>query len=70
MHYTISYHVAQARIADLRRQTQRDSLARAVRGPGRRRHPGLRPWMLRRPGAVPGTVQAAQPAVAGDTSAG
>ena len=40
MHPTISYHLAQARIADLRHHAQRDTLARAVRGPSRR------PWVL------------------------
>ena len=31
MHPTISYHLAQARLADLRHQAQRDTLARAAR---------------------------------------
>jgi hypothetical protein len=70
MHYVISYHLAQARIAGLRYHAQRGTLARAVRGHGRRRRSGLRPWVLRRPRAVPGTVQAARPTVAGDTPAG
>ena len=39
MHDTISCHLAQARIADLRHHAQRDSLARAARRaqPGQRR---------------------------------
>jgi hypothetical protein len=39
--YTISYHLAQTRIADLHDQAQRDALARAAGQLGRR--PGLRP---------------------------
>ena len=66
MHPTIGYHLAQARIADLHHDAQRDALARAARGPGRRRRAGLRPWVLRRTRAVPGTAQAVQPAVAGE----
>ena len=31
MHPTLSYHLAQARIADLRHRAQRDTLARAAR---------------------------------------
>jgi len=69
MHHTISYHLAQARIAALRQHAQRGALARAAGRPGRRRRPGLRPWALRRPGAVPGIAQAAQPAAASDASA-
>jgi hypothetical protein len=40
MHPTLSYHLAQARTADLRHRAQRDTLARAARRqrPGRRRH--------------------------------
>jgi NTE family protein len=38
VHYAISYHLAQARIADLRRHAQQDILARAVR----RARPGQR----------------------------
>ena len=68
MHYAISYHLARARIADLRHDAQRDTMARAARGLGCRR-PGLRPWVLHRTGAEPGTAQAAQPAAAGDTPA-
>jgi hypothetical protein len=45
MHPTISYHLAQARIADLRHHAQRDTLARAVRTPSRRHRPGRRPWV-------------------------
>ena len=56
MHPTISYCLAQARIADLRRHAQRDTLARAARDPGRRCRPGLRPWVLRPTRAVPGTA--------------
>ena len=69
MHHTMSCHLAQARIADLRHHAQRDTLARTARGPGRRCRPGLRPWALRRTRAVPGPAQAARPAVAGDASA-
>ena len=38
MHPTLSYHLAQARTADLRHRAQRDTLARAARRarPGRR----------------------------------
>ena len=38
MHPTLSYHLVQARTADLRHRTQRDALARAARRtrPGRR----------------------------------
>jgi hypothetical protein len=38
MHPTLSYHLAQARTADLRRRAQRGTLARAARRarPGRR----------------------------------
>jgi len=37
MHPTLSYHLSQARTADLRRRAQRGTLARAARGarPGR-----------------------------------
>ena len=59
MHRTISYHLAQTRVADLRRHAQCDTLARAARGLGRHRCPGLRPCVPR----------AAQPGVAGGTSA-
>jgi hypothetical protein len=38
MHSTLSYQMAQARIADLRRQAQRDALARTARQ-SRPRHP-------------------------------
>jgi hypothetical protein len=69
MHHTISYHLAQARIADLYHHAQRDTLTRATRGPGRRGRPGLRPWALRRPRAVPRATQAAQPGAAGDAPA-
>ena len=56
MHPAISYELAQARIADLRRQAQRESLARAVAHvpssapqPGRKRIPvSLRLWPGRR----------------------
>jgi hypothetical protein len=68
MYQPMSYHLAQARIADLRHHAQRDTLARAARGPARRRRPGPRPWG-RRPQAVPGTPQAAQFAAAGDAAA-
>ena len=61
MYHPSSDHLAQARIADLRRQTQRDTLARTARGPGRRRH-----WVPGRTRAVPGTARSAQPAAAGD----
>ena len=39
MHPTISYHLAQAHAADLRRRAERDTLARAAR-PARRNQPG------------------------------
>jgi len=68
MYHPTSYHLAQARVADLRRYAQRDTLARAACGPVGRRRPGLRPW-VRRPRAVPGTPQAAQFAAAGDAAA-
>jgi hypothetical protein len=40
MHPTLSYHLAQARAADLRHRAQLDTLARAARRerPGRRGH--------------------------------
>jgi hypothetical protein len=47
MYYPSSYHLAQARVADLRRHAQRDTLARAARGPAGRRHRDLRSWMRR-----------------------
>jgi hypothetical protein len=66
MHHSINRHMAKARIADMRHHAQRDALALAARRSGRRRRPGLRPWVLRRTWAVPGTVQAAQPSAAGE----
>ena len=36
MDHTINHHLAQACIADLRHHAQRDTLARAARGPARR----------------------------------
>ena len=69
MHHAISYRLAQARIADLRRHAQRNTAARAARHPDRRRRSGLRPWVLGRTGAMPGAAQTAQPAVAGDAPA-
>jgi hypothetical protein len=66
MHPTISYQLAQARMADLRHQTQRATLTRAARGSGRRSRPGPRRWGLREIRAVPST---AQPAAAGDATA-
>lgn len=69
MHPTISYYLAQARIAGLVRHAQRDALARLARRIGRRRQAGVRPWVLRRTRAGPGSAQAGQPAVAGDASA-
>ena len=68
MYHPMSYHLAQAHIADLRHYTQRDTLARTARGPAGRRHPGLRLW-VRRPRAVLGTPEAAQFAAAGDAPA-
>jgi hypothetical protein len=65
MHHLISYHMARARIAGLRRHAQRDALARAARGAGRRRRAGLRPWAPGRPGAVPRAAPAARPGQAG-----
>ena len=67
MHHSISYHMAQARLARLCHQAQRDALARATRRLGRRRRPALRLRALRRTWAVPGTAQAVQPAAAGET---
>jgi hypothetical protein len=69
MHPAISYRLTQARTADLRHQAQRDALARAARGPGRRSRPGPRPWARRRIRAVPGPARAVQPAVAGSAPA-
>jgi hypothetical protein len=65
--YTISYHLAQGRVADLHGQAQRNTLARAACQLGRR--PARRARVLRRTRAVPGTTQAIQPAVAGDAPA-
>ena len=54
MYPTIGYHLAQARRADLQRQAQRDTLARAARRARRARtyqpgHPGpARPAAVRR----------------------
>ena len=62
MHHSISYHMAEARIAGLRHDTQRDTLARS----GRRRRLGPRLWAPRRIWAASRTAQAAQPAVAGE----
>jgi hypothetical protein len=45
MHPTIGYHLAQAQMADLQRQAQRDTLARAARRARRAR--------TRRPGHSP-----------------
>ena len=64
MHHTISYHLAQARIAGLRHHAQRDTLARAARSHRERRRPGMRPWMPCRTRAIPGTAEAVQGAVA------
>ena len=69
MHHAIRYQLAQARIADLRHHAQKNTAARAARHPGRRRRAGRRPWVLGRAGAMPGTAQAVQPAVAGDAHA-
>jgi hypothetical protein len=69
MHPTIGYYLAQARMAGLGRHAQRDALARLASRTGRRRQAGVRPWVLRRTRAVPGSAQAVQPAVAGDASA-
>jgi hypothetical protein len=65
--YTISYHLAQARLAELHDQAKRDTRARAVGQLGRR--PGLRLRVLRRTRAVPATTQAVHPAVAVDAPA-
>jgi hypothetical protein len=46
MHHTISYHMAQARIANLRHHAQLDTLARAASRLGRR------PRLLRRNGTA------------------
>ena len=66
MHHSISYHMANARIAGLRYHAERETLARATRRRGHRRRPGLRLWVLRRTWAASGTAQTAQPAVAGE----
>ena len=42
MHPTISYHLAQARIAELHDQARRDALARATRRERRSRRPPSR----------------------------
>jgi low temperature requirement protein LtrA len=55
MHHAISYHLAQARMADLRHRAPRDTQTRATSGPGQRHRSGLRPWVLRRTRAMPGT---------------
>jgi hypothetical protein len=65
---TISSYLAQTCTADLRHDAQPDTMARAARGLGCRR-PGLRPWVLHRTGAEPGSAQAARPTAAGDTPA-
>jgi hypothetical protein len=59
MHPMISYYQAQARLAGLRRDAQRDTLARSAGRLGRRCHPGRRPRGPRRTRAVPGTARAA-----------
>ena len=69
MHHIISYQLAHARMADLRHRAQRNAVAHAARHSGRRRRSGLRPWVLRRTGAVPSTARAVQPAAAGDAPA-
>jgi len=69
MHHNISWHLAQARVADLRHHAQRNTLARAARSHRRRRRPGLRAWTQRRTSTMPGTAQAAQGAVAYDAPA-
>jgi len=65
MYHTVCYDLAQARVAELRQRAQRDPLIRTARGPGRRRRSGLRPWMLRRDRALPGTAQPSRAAAAG-----
>ena len=42
MHHTITYHLIQARMADLRHHARRDTLARAARSRGQRRRDGRR----------------------------
>jgi hypothetical protein len=69
MHHTISYQLAQARMADLRHRVQSNALARAARKRGRRRRSGLRRWVQGRTGAMPGTAQSVQRAVANDAPA-
>ena len=64
MHHSISYHMAKARIADLRHHAQLHTLARASRRLGWRCRPGLRPRVPHRVRAD--TAQAVQPAVAGE----
>ena len=53
MHHTISYHMAQARITNLRHHAQLDSLARAASRLGRR------PRSLRRTRRMAGPAQVA-----------
>jgi len=65
--YTVSYRLAQARVADLHGQAKRDTLARTARQTARR--PRLRARVLRQTQAVPGTTRAVQPAMAGDERA-
>jgi hypothetical protein len=69
MHHTISYHLAWARIAGLRHHAQRATLAHAARSHGGRSRPGLRPLMLRRTRAMPGTARAVRSPVAGKAPA-
>jgi hypothetical protein len=57
VHPTISYQLAQARLADLRQHAQRDTLARAARQARARNRAGARPGRPdpgRRVLAVPG----------------
>ena len=69
MHPTISYHLAQARIADLRRHAQRAALARAARrarpdqrGRAAPEWPALGRLVRRRPSHRTGQAPVAGPA--------
>jgi hypothetical protein len=66
MHPTISYQLAQTRMADLRDQAGRDTRAVGSGRLGVRRRAGAHPRVVRPTRAVPGTAHAAHPAVAAD----
>jgi hypothetical protein len=66
MHPTISYQLAQTRMAELRDQALRDARAVGSGRPGRRRQAGAHPWAMHPATPVPGAGHAAHPAVAAD----